>query len=71
MKITLKINGMHCDHCKMRVEKALLGLAGVSKADVSLMWKKATVETSADISDAMLRDAISDIGFEVTEIKRK
>jgi copper ion binding protein len=70
MKITLKINGMTCEHCKMHVEKALSGLAGVSRADVSLFWKKATVETDEDISDQLLRDTIADIGYEVIAIKR-
>lgn len=54
----------------MHVEKALSGLAGVSRADVSLLWKKATVETDKDISDQLLRDTIADIGYEVIAIKR-
>jgi Copper chaperone len=70
MKITLKIKGMHCEHCKMRIEQALLGLSGVSKADASLTWKKATLETDKDISDVLLKDTINELGFEVTDIKR-
>lgn len=71
MKIILKIKGMHCDHCKMRVEKALSGISGAGKVEVSLMWKKATIEAEDDIPDALLRDAVSDAGFEVTAIERK
>lgn len=35
-EITLKIEGMSCQHCVMRVKKAVDGLDGVSKADVNI-----------------------------------
>jgi len=71
MKITLKIKGMSCEHCKMRVEKALSAIQGVSKVDVSLFWKNATIEASSDIPDEKLKGAITEAGYEVTDIKRK
>ncbi len=70
MKITMKINGMSCSHCKMSVERALGSLAGVKKVTVSLPFKKATIETEGDLSDALLRDTVADAGYEVAEIKR-
>ena len=36
MKKTLKIEGMMCGHCKMRVEKALGAVDGVSSVEVNL-----------------------------------
>ncbi len=36
MKTTLKVNGMTCNHCKMNVERAALGLDFVKKASVNL-----------------------------------
>lgn len=70
MKITVKIKGMSCEHCKMHVEQALSGLSGVKSAEVSLFWNKATIEADKDISDALLRDTIEDIGYEVVAVKR-
>lgn len=70
MKITLKIKGMHCEHCKARVERALSSLTGVKNAEASLTWKRAVVETDTDTPDVLLRDAISEAGFEVEAIKR-
>jgi copper chaperone len=35
-EVILKIEGMSCQHCVMRVKKAVDGLAGVSKAEVSI-----------------------------------
>jgi copper chaperone len=35
-EITLKIEGMSCKHCVMRVKKAVDGLGGVTKSDVNV-----------------------------------
>jgi len=35
-KETIKVEGMSCKHCKMAVEKAALGVAGVESAEVNL-----------------------------------
>ncbi len=35
-EITLKIEGMSCQHCIMRVKKAVEGLGGVSKSEVAV-----------------------------------
>ena len=34
--MTLRITGMHCGHCRMKVEKALQKVAGVYGASVDL-----------------------------------
>ncbi|HUS90171.1 MAG TPA: cation transporter, partial [Desulfosporosinus sp.] len=39
----LKVEGMTCNHCKMRAEKALLGVSGVESVKVDLMAKEAVV----------------------------
>lgn len=33
---TLKIDGMSCQHCVMRVKKAIDAVAGVTKSDVAV-----------------------------------
>lgn len=67
MKKTIKIEGMHCGHCSARVEKALtaLGLECV----VSLADGTAVVSgDEARMTDAVLRDEVEALGFDVVEI---
>ena len=68
MKKVLKIEGMMCNHCTGRVEKALNEMDGVS-AEVSLEGKSATVTLSKDVSDDALVQAVTDAGYEVVEIQ--
>lgn len=65
---TINIEGMQCNHCKMSVEKALNGLAGVIKVEVSLENKKAIIELQKEIDDDTIKDVITEEGFQVTEI---
>ena len=46
----IKIEGMTCNHCKMRVEKALNEVEGVTGVNVDLEGKKAVVEGNADMA---------------------
>jgi len=64
MKKTIYIDGMTCNHCKMRVEKLLGEVDGVSQAQVNLDEKKALVETSVDLDEKMIKDLIDDAGYE-------
>ncbi|MBQ8379249.1 MAG: heavy metal translocating P-type ATPase [Clostridia bacterium] len=63
------IEGMHCNHCKMAVEKVLNAIDGIDAAQVILEDKKAIIELSKDISNEVIRKAIEEEGFEVKEIK--
>ncbi|MDN5351946.1 MAG: hypothetical protein PWQ12_865 [Clostridiales bacterium] len=69
MEKEIIIEGMSCNHCKMRVEKALGGLAGVDSAQVVLDEKKAVIQLSADVSDHDLKEAVEDAGYDVVSIK--
>lgn len=62
--ITLSIDGMMCKHCQARVEKALSEVAGVSKVEVSLEKKSATV-TGSSITKETLAKAVVEAGYEV------
>lgn len=68
MKKVLKIEGMMCNHCTGRVEKALNDLDGVT-AEVSLEGKSATVTLSKDVSDETLVQTVTDAGYEVVDIQ--
>lgn len=65
MTKTMKIEGMMCMHCSGRVESVLNAIEGVS-AKVDLEKKIATV--TGDVSDEVLRKAVTDAGYEVVSI---
>ena len=61
----LKVEGMTCNHCKMRVEKALQGVSDVESVKVDLTAKEAVVTGDAERSN--LVKAIKDAGYTVVE----
>lgn len=56
------VEGMHCNHCKAAVEKAVGGLKGVTAAEVNLGAKTVTVTGTVDA--AAVRKAVEQAGFE-------
>lgn len=70
MKEEIKVEGMMCENCVKHVTKALEGIDGVEKANVSLENKNAIIETSKDISDDEIKKAVDEAGYKVTEIKK-
>lgn len=56
------VEGMHCNHCKAAVEKAVGSLKGVSSAEVNLGAKTVTVTGTADADS--VRKAVEQAGFE-------
>lgn len=65
---TMIIEGMMCAHCTGRVDKALNEIEGVT-ATVSLDEKSAFVKLSKDISDEVLKNAVTEAGYDVISIK--
>ena len=70
MKKIMTVEGMHCEHCSARVEKALNSINGV-KAKVNLKKKTAAIELSSNVSDQTLKDAVTEEGYEVVSIEEK
>ena len=69
MEKTLKIEGMMCGHCEMHTKKALEALEGVTKAEVSYKTGTAVVTLEKNISDDILKQAVLDQGYQVTDIQ--
>jgi len=69
MKKEIIIEGMSCGHCSARVEKTLAEVEGVEVKSVDLGTKTATVEVNDQITDALLKETIEDVGYDVIEIK--
>jgi copper chaperone len=64
MKIEqLEIEGMSCQHCVRGVREALVGVAGVARADVEV--GRARVEVSAETRREALSEAIAAAGYRV------
>ena len=68
--ITMKIEGMMCQHCQAHVSKALNDLEGV-KAEVSLEDQAAYVTADQSVDKEALRKAVVDAGYEVVSIEEK
>ncbi len=66
--LTLKVEGMSCQHCVKTVKEALLSNEGVNKADVNLEDNKAFVEYDSDkVSKDVLIKAVNDSGYKASE----
>jgi copper chaperone len=62
---TIAIEGMSCQHCVMRVKKALDGLPGVSKAEVAIGSAVITFDESR-LKREDVKAAIEKAGYKVT-----
>ena len=69
MKKELSVEGMMCQNCVKHVTRALEGVPGVSRVEVSLEDKRATVSAADSVSDEALKAAVAEAGYEVTGIK--
>ena len=69
MTKTMKIEGMMCGHCEARVKKVLEALAEVDQAEVSHEAGTAVVTLNAEIADDVLKKAVEDQDYKVTDIQ--
>lgn len=66
-RLKLKITGMHCDHCQMKVEQALKGVAGTQDAAVFRAEGEAEVDYDAvQASPDQYVAAVRDAGYAAT-----
>ena len=65
-KTSLKIGGMTCNHCVMRVAKALKAIPGVQDAQVDLQKAEAVVSyDEASVGLEKLSIAVTEAGYTV------
>ena len=67
MEKTAIIKGMSCSHCAARVEKALNKIDGV-EAIVDLKSRTARINLTKEVTDDVIKNAVDDVGYEVTQI---
>jgi copper chaperone len=65
-EITLKIEGMSCQHCVMNVKKAVDGVDGVNSSDVSVGFTKVVYDKTKASKDEIVR-AIQHAGYKVVD----
>jgi len=67
-KIKLSLEGMHCASCAGNVQKCLMSIKGVKDAKVSLLFKKAEIETEDNVTNEEIKKTIAKIGYKA-EVK--
>ncbi|MBM7614705.1 heavy-metal-associated domain-containing protein [Alkaliphilus hydrothermalis] len=65
MKKQIKIEGMSCGHCSNHVKNALMEIEGVKDVVVNLADKNAVVEVADNVTDASMKEAIEEAGYDV------
>ena len=58
------VEGMHCSHCESAVERAVMGVAGVTSAKASAPRKTLTV--TGEASASAIRTAVESAGYKIT-----
>lgn len=61
--ITYRVPGIHCEHCARAIREEVSAVEGVETVEVELDAKRVTVH-GAGVSDADVRDAITEAGYE-------
>ena len=68
MKETIiKVEGMVCNGCENRVQKALKTLEGVEKVVANHTNGIVTITSKYEVEEDVMKEKIEDLGFEVKE----
>lgn len=65
-KVVIKVGGMHCAHCKARVENAAMSVSGVKSASADLKSQSLKLAVSDDACQSVVNNviaAVSNLGF--------
>ncbi|WP_275425591.1 heavy-metal-associated domain-containing protein [Methanosarcina horonobensis] len=61
----IRIEGMECNHCVIKVGRAIASVKGVTEVDVNLETKEAVVEFEETRTDLeQIRAAVREAGYE-------
>ena len=69
MKKIIKIDGMHCDNCALRVKASLEKIDNINKVIVNLDNNEAIIEYNNQVDLDLIKETIDDLGFQVKSIK--
>lgn len=72
IKKLIEIEGMHCEHCKKKVEDTLYSIPEVEEATVNLDKKNVKITLNEEVDDILIANLINNAGHykvkNVTEI---
>jgi len=68
-KIKLTIEGMHCASCASNIERAVKKIKGVLSVSVSVMTKKAIIESEDNVNTEEIKKVILSIGYKIINIQ--
>ncbi|RMG73888.1 MAG: copper chaperone [Nitrospirae bacterium] len=63
-EVSVKIEGMSCQHCVMRVKKAIDGVDGVNSSEVEIGSARVVFDESKT-SEETIKEAITKAGYRV------
>jgi copper chaperone len=66
---TVSIQGMHCQHCMMKVNQSLATLPSVSNIQVDLMEEHATFDAENAVDAKLVEQKIQAAGFTFLGLK--
>ncbi len=61
----IKIKGMSCNHCVMRVTKALQGIEGIINVKVDLQSGEASFDEEKPVDRKVIEEQIRKAGYDV------
>lgn len=67
-ELTLVVEGMHCENCKNRIERAINEMDG-AVAKVDLKKKRAVISMDREIASEEFVHRIENLDFQVTEVQ--
>ena len=67
-EMKIKVNGMMCAHCEAHVKKALEAIDGIESAVASHEENLVTITNSKDVDEALIREAVTEAGYEYAGI---
>lgn len=63
---TFTVSGMTCGHCVQSITTELRGVDGVTEVAVDLPTGQVTVGSAGELTEAEVRAAVAEAGYEVT-----
>ena len=67
-EVTVHIDGMHCQNCRVRIENHLNEMDGIV-AKVNLNKKAATISVYKDVDDLEIQNTIEKLGYTVVSME--
>lgn len=65
---TFRVKGMHCEHCKARVEEVVNDITGIA-GKVDLKKGELTVSYAVKVDDELIKARIEKAGYTVIDMK--